>query len=230
VTAGGRDLARMHDYLVGRLSDDDRRAFEDRLIREPELVGELEQSLRMREGFRQLRAQGYFSRTAVRNASYRRWLPALAAAVVAALALFLWALRERAAPSVLLTSLESRSPGDGAPIVTAHFTFVAVRGGSVPDLDLPSTGLIEIRAAPALQQPDLHYRVTLSRRDRSGFEQPVGALARVTLSSDGYVHCWADASRMSQGSYLLRIDPDGARPGDADSFSFNLRAAGGQLR
>jgi len=64
VTDAGRDVERMQDYMVGRLSDDEHRAFEDRLVRDPGLVREFEQSLRLSEGLHQLRAQGHFDKAA----------------------------------------------------------------------------------------------------------------------------------------------------------------------
>lgn len=220
--APGRDLARMHDYVVGRLPEDERRAFEDRLVRDPKLVRELEQSLALREGLQQLRTQGFFAGVAPRGRSFRLWLPALAAAAVAGLALFPWVQREAPAPRLLTASVESRG-GAVAPSVTAHFRFVAVRGGSIPDLDLPSSGMIEIRAAPASRLSP-RYRITLMRRDPGGSAGPVDALAGLVLSSDGYVHCFADVSRLTAGSYLLRLEPDTTTSGTADVFAFNLRA------
>jgi hypothetical protein len=231
VIAAGRDFARMQDYIGGRLSGDERRAFEDRLVREPELVRELEDSLRIREGFQQLRAQGYFARAASRGGRFRLWQPALAAAAAAAtagLALFVWGQREMSASPVLMASLESRSAPKVAPLVTAHFTFVSMRGGTIPDLDLPSAGLVEIRAAPATRLSDYRYRVTLSRRDDGDSSKPVAVLGALALSSDGYVHCFADASRLTAGSYQLRIEPDKRAQGMEETFLFNLRAGGSQ--
>ena len=86
----GRDFERMQDFIVGRLSDDEHRAFEDRLVRDPGLAHELEQSLRLSEGLHQVRAQGYFDKAAPRARGSRTWLPVLAAAAIAGLALFLW--------------------------------------------------------------------------------------------------------------------------------------------
>ena len=221
----GRDFERMQDFIVGRLSDDEHRAFEDRLVRDPGLAHELEQSLRLSEGLHQVRAQGYFDKAAPRARGSRTWLPVLAAAAIAGLALFLW-LQPSTGPSpVLKASLESRAPGVGSP-VAAHFTFVAVRDSSVPDLDLPSGGVIEFRAAPATHLTASRYRMTLVRQDERGASKPVGAAAGLALSADGYVHGYADASRLEPGSYLLRIEPDAQTPGTADVFPFNLRARG----
>ena len=223
------DFAAMQDYLVGRLSDDECRAFEDRLLRDPQLVAELEQSLRMREGLQQLRTQGNLGKRRSRRIGPRTWLPVLVAAACAGLALFLWVHRSAGPAPILLASLESRTAANVAPSVAAHFTFVSVRGGSTPDLDLPSAGLIEIRAAPAERSANARYRVTLARQDLGGPVQPVGDLAGLALSADGYVHCYADASRLPGGAYVLRIEPDTTPPGMVEVFPFNLRARGTTL-
>jgi hypothetical protein len=223
VIDAGRDFQRMRDYIVGGLSADEHRAFEDRLVRDPELVHEFEQSLRLNEGLHQLRAQGYFDKAASRVRAARIWLPILAAAAIAGLALFLWLQPSTGASPVLTASLESRTPGV-APSVAAHFTFVAVRESSTPDLDLPSSGVIEFRAAPATHMTASRYRMTLVQQDEGGSSKPVGAVAGLALSADGYVHGYADASRLGPGSYVLRIEIDAETPGTAEVFPFNLRA------
>ena len=221
----GRDFERMQDFIVGRLSDDEHRAFEDRLARDPALVHELEQSLRLSEGLHQLRAQGYFDKAATRARGSRIWLPLLAAAGIAGVALFLRLQPSTGPLPVLTASLDSRAPAVG-PSVAAHFTFVAVRDGSIPDLDLPSVGVIEFRAAPATHLTRSRYRMTLVRQDEGGASKPVGAAAGLALGADGYVHGYADASRLEPGRYLLRIEPDAANPGTGEVFPFNLRARG----
>jgi hypothetical protein len=188
-------------------------------------VDELERSLRLSEGLHQLRAQGYFDKAASRAGVSRTWLPILAAAAIAGLALFLW-LQPSTGPSPVLTaSLESRTAGV-APSVAAHFTFVAVRESSTPDLDLPPGGVIEFRAAPATRMTASRYRMTLIQQDEGRSSKPVGAVAGLALSADGYVHGYADASRLGPGSYVLRIEPDAETPGTAVVFPFNLRARG----
>ena len=221
----GRDSERMQDYIVGRLSDHEHRAFEDRLVRDPGLVHELEQSLRLSEGLHQLRAQGHFDKAASRARGSRIWLPILAAAAIAGLALFLWLQPHNRPSPVLTASLESRTTGV-APSVAAHFTFVAVRASSTPDLELPSGGVIEFRAAPATHMTPSRYRMTLVQQDEGGSSKPVGAAAGLALSADGYVHGYADASRLAPGSYVLRIQPDTNTSGVAEEFPFNLRARG----
>lgn len=221
MTTADRDFTTMQDFIVGRLSDDERRAFEDRLVHDPALARELEQSLRMLEGLQQLRTEGYFGKAASRGGRFRIWVPALLAAACSGLALFLWLSHVAQPAPILMVSVESRT-ADVTPLVSAHFTFVTVRGGPIPDLDLPPAGLIEIRAAPSTRETGHRYRVTLVRQKEGGVAEPVAALVGPALSTDGYVHCYADASRLARGRYVLRIQPDTDTQGPADSFSFNL--------
>ena len=101
-----------------------------------------------------------------------------------------------------------------------------MRGSAIPDLNLPSSGVIEFRAAPATHLAGSRYRMTLVRQDEAGASKPVGAAARLQLSADGYLHAYADAARLESGSYLLRIEPDAQTPGTAQVFAFTLRARG----
>jgi hypothetical protein len=218
-----RDVATIQAFIVGRLPDDERRAFEDRLVRDPQLVRELEQSLRMREGFQQLRTQGYLEKTTSRSGSFRIWIPALAAAAAAGFALFLWLSRVAGPAPILTASAESHTAADVRPLVAAHFTFLRMRSGSVPDLNLPPAGLIEIRATPSTRQAAQRYRVTLVRQNEEASREPVAALAGLALTSDGYVRCYADAARLVEGSYVLRLEPETNTPGMVDLFPFNLR-------
>ena len=219
-----RDFATMQDFIVGRLSDDERRAFEDRLVRDPALARELEQSLRMREGLQRLRTQGYLEKITSRSRSFGILVPSLVAAAGAALALFLWVSRVTGPSPILMASLELRAAADVMPV--AHFTFVSVRGGLAPDLDLPSAGLIEIRVAPSTNERFHGYRVSLVRQVEGASAQSIATLAGLAVGTDGYVHFYADASRLARGDYVLRIQPDTNTPGGTDVFPFNLRRHG----
>ena len=213
----------MQGYIVGRLSDDECRMFEARLAREPALVRELEESLRVREGLEQLRAKGFFAATATRLRRPRFWLPAVAAAAVAGLAVFLSWQREMAPSPILVESVST----EDAVRVTPGFTFFPVRGDLAAP-ERPSAGVIPIRFQLDAQPTGSRYRVTLSRLGRGGSADTIGVLRGLALSSeDGhyYVHCFVDATGLSAGSYRLHVQREGAGADPAD-YSFNLTAAG----
>ena len=225
------DLDRVRDYIVGRLSEEERRSFEERLVRDPELVREFEQALAFRAGLKQLQAEGYFLKPVVKSATrvnrLLMWLPAFTAAAIAALALFLWTERSAAPPGVLLPTAEPAASAGAAP-VAAQFTFISMRGASTPDLSLPLRGLIEFRAAPGIRGAAAQYRMTLVRNDETGPSRIVGTLSGLALGGDGYVHGYAEAARLAPGSYLLRVDSGATGAGASEAFPFILRASGGR--
>lgn len=214
-----RDLERMQDYLIGRLPEEERLAFEDRLVRDPALARELEQSLQLREGLSELHEQGYFAR-ASRSRIFQSWLPTAAAAGVAGVAIVL--LWSRSPEPVLMGSLQPVSASHAAPWVAAHFTFVSMRGASDPVLNLPASGLIELRAMPSAHEPDVRYRVRLIRQDEAGATS-VGDLVGLVPGDDGYVHSYADAARLKAGRYVLSVETVGGKGNE--TFPFTLKAA-----
>lgn len=214
-----RDFERMRDYVGGRLADDERRTFEDRLGRDPELVREFEQTLRLRAGLEQLKEQGYFARPAPRTARRRlMWVPALAAAALGAVAIILWVQPHTSSTGVLRASLGSPATA----VVNAHFTFVPMRGSSSYELERPATGLIEFRASPADHAAGARYRLTLERVGQGGAAEPIGALADLAPGTDGYLHAYAQVSRLTAGRYLLRVGTPGQTADAALAFPFEL--------
>jgi hypothetical protein len=215
----GRDFERMQGYVTGRLSDEETQSFEDRLARDPALVVELEQWLRFREGLEHLKDRGYFNAIAARTAKPRAaWLPAALAAGVVALAALLWLRTHPAAPALLSASLPVAHGHAPAPSITAHFTFMALRGQMVPDLGLPTNGLIELRALPASGSGN--YRLELTRTTEDKETRPLAAISAAPRE-DGYLYAYADAARLEPGSYVLSIRPKNTSE-TAESFRFKL--------
>lgn len=214
-----RDLERMQDYVIGRLSDEERLAFEERLVRDPALARELDKSVQLGEGLSELREQGYFAR-APRSRIFLSWLPTLAAAAVAGVAVAL--LWNRSPDPVLMGALQPVSASHAAPWIAAHFTFVSVRGASEPVLTLPASGLIELRAMPSAHEPDVRYRVRLVRQEDTG-DTSVGDLVGLVPGDDGYVHSYAEAARLKAGRYVLSVETVGGN--GAETFPFTLKAA-----
>ena len=220
----GRDPERIRDYLAGRLSEEENHAFGERLIRDPGVVRELERTLQMREGLQQLQEQDKSAVRRTRGRERRVWLPALAAAAsVAVIGVSLW-VRSGTDESVLGATLASRFTTDAAPGVSAHFTFVQMRGGSVPTLELPGGGAIEFRAEPATTAAaSSSYRVALLSETATDLK-PLGSALVPAIGADGYLHVYADAARLKPGRYILRVQ-DADQPAAELMFPFDFRAA-----
>lgn len=212
----GHEFERLQNYTADRLSDDERLAFEQDLVSDPGLVRELEHSLRLREALHYLRAQGKLARPKPRITPARIWLPVMAAAAVAGVVLLLRMQVDTTASPVLTASLQPPA------VVTAHFTFVATRESSTPDLALPASGVMEFRAATQ-RLLNSRYRMTLVRQDDAASVKPVAVVSDLSMRADGYVYAYADAARLTPGRYVLRIEPEAGSPGTTELFAFNLR-------
>jgi hypothetical protein len=213
------DYARLRDYLAGRLPDNECRTFEDRLQRDPALARELDLSLRLRAGLEVLRTENRLSVSgSSRSLGWMKRLVA-AAATVACIALIFW-VRPATVPAILMSTTEVRMAA--RPIV-AHFSFISTRESSIPDLELPPSGLIEMRSAPSRRAPGLLYAVTLVARNSSG-GRALAALRSLSADADGYVRCFADAQRLRPGIYELRLESGSGVGADKDVFTFNLSA------
>ncbi len=206
------DVEQIRKYLQGRLSEEEEILFQDRLARDPLLVRELEQSLRMRQGLRQLQAEGYFARPVRRTTdayaqSLLRWLPLAAAAVIAVVCLDVW----REAPQPLLTTAA------GAP-VEQTFNLIPMRGADDDTLSLPAHGNVEFRARPQTLIAT-SYRITLLR-DGKRLDSVVVAAA----DTEQYLDVFADSARLAPGRYLLQIESASAEPpGPPVTYSFTLQ-------
>jgi hypothetical protein len=217
------EMDQVRDYLVGRLSEEERRTFEERLVRDPELAREFEQTRELREGLKELQAQGYFVKSLAQRTAGRRalrvgmWVPTLVAAAVVGVVLFLWTGRSVAPPGVLAASA-------GEAAVAAQFTFVSMRGTSTPDLDLPSSGLIEFRAATGMHEGASRYRMTLIRNNESEPSRALGALTDLAPDVDGYIRGYADATSLAPGSYVLHVDSGMAGARASEDFAFTLHS------
>ena len=223
----GGDFLALRDYLAGDLPADQLRAIEDRLERDPKLVRELELHLRMREGLEEVQAEREHAMAAARRRELRAWSSGLAAAAgCAGLALLLWSEQGAPGSPVLQAGAQPNRTSAAQPAIAAQFTFVPVRGAARPDLNLPASGLIEMRTSPGYTEGPGHYRVTLARQDAQGRPAAIGALAGLTIGRDGYLHSYVDASRLAPGEYLLRVEPESKEADPGQVFQFALRAEG----
>lgn len=222
------DFVRMRDYLSGRMSDDDREAFEDRLIRDPELVRELELSLKLGTGLDDLRRSDKLRSPP--PPPRRNWLiPLSIAAGLAAISLVIWTLRPRTDYAPLLVASPAIVATNGAPpAIAAQFSFIETRSLAIPDLNLPANGLIELRARPSHQSPALLYTITLEDREPANSSLTGGVLAGLKTDLDGYVRSYVEASRLHPGQYQLRVEAGAATDHVVDTFTFNFRSVNRQ--
>jgi hypothetical protein len=200
-----RDLERIRDYLAGRLSDEENEAFGERLVRDPQLVRELERTVRLSEGLRQV--AGDRRPVVLPQPRRRAWLPALAAAAaLGVLAVGLWVRSATERVPLLSASLGRALTREVAADAASQFTFVATRGGAAPTLGLPREGIIDLRAAAPAGSGAGAYRVTLSTAQPT--PHTLGSTTVTDVQADGYLHTYVDAARLQPGKYVLEVAQD----------------------
>jgi hypothetical protein len=223
----------VQDYVAGRLSDSEREAFEERLLNDSGLVRDLEESLRLREGLEVLRERKILEQ--LRHPRRRgvfvgaRWA-AVAAAVVIVVsgAVYLGEryLGERSAPVVAASLGALRGGSSPALGVVGRYSFAAMREeASTPEIALPASGALELRALTAVTDASRAFDVTLSvMRDQKASQ--IGMAEHVVPDTEGFVVIYVDASRLEPGDYGLSVEPLGAgKEAAGERFAFRLRRA-----
>jgi hypothetical protein len=214
----------VQDYIAGRLSDTDRRAFEEQLVDDAGLVRELEESLRLREGLAVLHEQGVLEELRrPRRPGFRFAVAFGTAAAVLVGVLWLGHYFGKDSPPALAASLAVLRGTSGPPLKVVHvYVFAAMReAASTPDLPLPASGALELRALTALTGPGRTWRVTLDAT-RNGKSSRIGIAQHVAPDADGFVAIYADASQLHPGDYVLLVDPDGSDETSGERFAFRL--------
>jgi hypothetical protein len=224
------DSVLVQDYVANRMSEDERQTFEARLLSDSDLLRDLEESLRLREGLEVLREQDALKdlRNPRRGSSRMGWAVA-ASLAIAALCLALY--QTRRAPPVMVASAGILRSTSGAALDTARvYSFATSRRGTpIPDLPLPLSGALELRALVpgAAESADHTFGVTLERRDGADGMSRVGAAAHLVPDADGFVAVYLDAARLRPGSYSLVVEAGAkgaGRPTEDERFDFRLAA------
>jgi hypothetical protein len=212
----------IQNYLAGRLSDNERRAFEQQLLSDTKLVRELEESLRFREGLAQLRDRGELDRGVHRRRKILLGRAAAAAILVIALGVGLYSLREsRPSVAATLAGFHMETP----LIVVERYSFVKVREAArTPVLDLPRRGALELRALTAATGSGQTFFVTLEASLGARVSR-VGTAEHLAADADGFVAIYADTARLQPGDYVLTVQPDGEQTATAERFAFRLDRA-----
>lgn len=223
MTRAASDSEMLQQYIVGRMSDTERLAFEERLASDTTLVRDLEESLRLREGLEILRERNQLVvLKRPRRSAFFIGLVAASAAAIAVVAVSVGLHYVRQSPVVLAASVTAlRVRTDNSLAVVESYSFATLREATqTPVLELPSRGALELRALTSTTASDRTFRATLEEVERE--ETPrVGVIEHLVPDADGFVAIYADASRLKPGDYLLIVQSDGG-DGSAERFAFRL--------
>jgi hypothetical protein len=224
------DPVLLQNYLAGRLSDPDRRAFEEQLLKDAGLVRRLEESLRLREGLEVLSEQKLLGEPLpARRRPLILWFALASAATVAAIAIYLGLQSFSRSPQLIAASVTALHTRSSVPLrVVQHYSFVALREAeSTPDLPLPASGALELRALAPIADAGRKFRVTLEEI-RNQKPSQIGFADHLAPDADGFVAIFTDASSLQPGNFVLSVAADTDVAATTERFAFRLKRASGE--
>jgi len=195
-------------YLAGDLNAADAAAFEDYFTRHPEVVDDIESTLRLREGLAVLQERGELER--LMRAPSRWTLTAATAAALAVLALggWLWVNRTTSPPVIASAVWNLTGENGGPPAVASTHILARMRGAGPVELPLPERGALELRMMPSTRMPEARFRVMLARWGEANQKTPIGQTQALPDPQDGLVTAYVDAARLQAGVYEIELLPE----------------------
>jgi hypothetical protein len=218
-------------YLADRLSDTERADFENRLVREPQLVRELEAIARFKVGLQVLDERGELDQ-AMRSAHWSYGWLAVAAAI-AVLAIGVLTFRSFVSPgerSMLAAVPAALTDRQGNVLPSAGAFTVLRKRVTTADavIELPPAGrAVEIRVLPESPAPTDGYRVSLWQQPPGSGARRLGSVTHVMPAADGFLNVFMDTTALAQGEYLLVVSSTDAddTPERGDVFRISMNPA-----
>ena len=204
-------------YLASRLSDAERELVETRIVGDPDFRHEVELTLALRDGLRELQRQGEVAPLLRPRTWMWRRSPFAIAASVLALAIGVGSLL-----------YFERTQHEPQALVVASLNFERTRGAEPgPDVTWHRAGmptLLEMRFDVGLD-PAPGYGVLIERIE-SGAGTTVFSAASVGVGLDGQLEVSINSGLLEPGDYRIRLEPPPASQGNAEPVIYALRIEG----
>jgi len=221
------DPTLVNRYLADQLGEDERHAFEQQMLSDPEILREVEATARFKAGLMQLRTSGELAGLLAPPRSRANYVVA-AAAVLAMLVMGIGLLRWQggAEGPLLVASLTSLADQSGALLPAGQTLSLLSTRSQESDvvIDLPaSRQAIELRVLPDSGDIQSRYRAVLSKDNAAA---AAGAIEDLRAGTDGFVTLFIDSARLTPGRYRLTIENQtrGNEPIPSDLFLIEMRA------
>jgi hypothetical protein len=209
-------------YLADQLGEAERLAFEAEMLRDPEVLEEVEATARFKAGLMQLRASGELPALHERGSSRLR-LAFAAAAVLAMLVIGIGVQQWQGRSGRMLLA--------GAPLSLpsgqAYTLFSTRSQGADLVIDLPPVPrALQLRVLPDIGNERSHFRAALSADGVAA--KPAAIVQDLQPDADGFVTLFVDSGRLAPGRYRLTVEqtPDTGAAAETAAFTLEVRAAG----
>jgi hypothetical protein len=213
-------------YLADQLSPPEAEAFEAYYLDHPNMVREIEQALRLKEGLATLRDRGQLEELMNAPGSWRRWsTPLSIAAAVAVAVVGGWAWLGSTAGSPVAATLDELVADAGTPLpLGGKYLLVRTRGADGA-LQIPfpaDRSALELQMLPSAGAEGAPYSVTLATAN--GQPREVGEAKALSIGPDGLVTAVLDSGSLEPGRYTVELaseQSDATIP--SDRFLIELR-------
>jgi hypothetical protein len=212
-------------YLAGQLDAVESAEFEAHYAKHPEVVREIERTLRLREGLAVLEESGELEALLQRRSYWRPALGLAAGVAVLVVGVWLWIGQMTVAPIAATVAALTDTP-EKPLYVAGTYVLVRMRGpATVIAIPLPQErSAIELQMFPSSAPAGGRFRVRLGQLDAANAIAPVAETPAMANSADGFVRAYLDSARLSRGRYAIELQPDGAAPGTpGDRFIVEVR-------
>jgi hypothetical protein len=225
------EFEKANRYLSDGLSDAESADFEKRLVREPELLLELEAIARFKVGLQVLDERGELE-AAIRGPHWsHRWVAVAAAVAVLAIGLFTFRSFVTPTPQSILAAVPASLTDRQGNILPTAGTFTVLRKRvTTADavINLPAQGrAIEVRVLPESPPSADGYRVSLWEQPAGSDARRLGSVTHVMPAADGFLVVFMDTTALTQGEYLLVVSPtaEDDKPDRGDVFRISMNPA-----
>jgi hypothetical protein len=195
-------------YLAGQLSDSEAAQFEALCATSPDVVRDVEEIMRMKEGLATLRARGELDTIVRRSVRwYRRpTLLALAASIAAvSVGTALWFGSRAVVSGPLAATLSGIRDAHGRRLaIASRHTILRTRAGQVDaEITLPAMpGAIELRILPEDVPPIPPYRLRIERLEDDDSRALLADVEGLTPAADGFVQAFLNSGSLGRGRYF----------------------------
>jgi hypothetical protein len=208
-------------YLADQLGEAERLAFEEEMLRDPEVLKEVEATARFKAGLMQLRATGELAALQAPGTARLR-LAFAAAAVLAMLVIGLGVQQWQGRGSRMLLA--------GAPLSLPSgrvYTLFSTRSqGADLVIDLPPVRrALQLRVLPDIGDERSHFRAALSAEGAAATSAAI--VEDLQPGADGFVTLFVDSGRLVPGRYRLTLEQTGDTAGSAETGAAETVGAAG---
>lgn len=217
-------------YLADQLSEEERAAFEARMLADPAVLHEVEVTARFKAGLALARERGQLGPLLVAERRRPQYLALAAMLALVAIGIGVWRSSDTALVPWIAPSLQELARGDAPLPASAQFTLLRVRSDGQIDARIPLPAQRQglwLRVLPDSGTDGSRHNVMLVRDEEPTAAQALAPIANLTANEAGYVEFFVDSASLQPGLYRLTVEPDAAA---AEAETFLIQFTAGDAR